>query len=731
MSTMLTRLKQRFTSTKVPLRQQMADVDCGVTCLAMILEYFGADYPVNVIRLRCEQFGPAQTTTAIIKGARSLGLEAKMLAVDFPTLGQLRLPAILHWNFNHFVVLERIQGDTFTIADPALGRSTLSRDEFGKCFTGIAISLSPGAAFVPEKQDKTLEFKRYLKENLLTPACVRQVGKVMFFSLCIQLLALAYPLFSHYLVDVILPIRQADLMSVLLLMIGMFFVSVVMTAWLRGIAIAQLHKQIDTALLNGFVCKLLRLPTNFFLERSSGEINSRAMSNSVIRDTLSNATLSASLDTIMLLFNLGTLFWLNMHFALVTIGLSLIQVVSYVVYARSLRDPVAAETKAQAVYFSYLNEMIHGILTIKANAAESHVEHKWGVKLGHYMSRINLRNQVEATHTAISNGLRLSIPAFLLWYSGTLYIQGACTLGEILAMNAIAAMVFGPLSSLANLVRSYQDFRIHGERMGELWQYANEQTESHTEEIQAFGDISLENVAFRYRTSSQTILNGCSLTIHQGSHCAIVGPSGSGKTTLVSLLLGFQLPTEGTVRYNGIPLDSIRLDSLRSRIGYVTQQNYLFNGSIRSNIALARPDAPLSEIEWAAEVAGLLQDIRHMPLGFDTNVGEGGAALSGGQKQRLAIARAILSRPEILILDEATSNLDAETEARVIDALASISATQIWITHRLSSLKHCDQIYIMNQGRIVASGTSHELAESNDFFKNWRKRELSNQETTA
>lgn len=710
---------------RVPVHLQMADLDCGAACLSMVMSYHGSRISLSQARATCEQAGVAQSTTTLIKVARGWGMRAHLMALDLPDPDDLPLPAILHWDFSHFVVLEAVKPAGYEIVDPAMGRRIVSHEEFDKSFTGIAIAIVPSPDYTPIILEANPAFRRFLGSTVNQPIFRKLAASILIFSLGIQALSMCLPYLSMYMVDVMLATRATMLSPWVLGLIAIFMVNIALVNWLRSQALTHMQRLSDQALMEGYFERILRLPVSFFLERSAGDIISRANSSTVIREALSHAVLSSTMDSVLIVANLAWLMWLSPSFALITMGLCAIQIAFFVSYARALRDPVQTEAKNQSRYQSYLTEVIAGIVTVKANAAEEPVRQRWRLSLGHHLAGVHARSGVDAWYGAVGAALRLGVPAILLWYSVVQYLEQPTSIGELLLLNFIAAMALGPVAGMVPLARNFQYFLTHGARLGELWEQSSEQENADKPDLSSVGDITVRDLHFRYKTAKEACLHGCTLEIPLGSRCAIVGPSGSGKSTLVSLILGFHLPSEGDVYWAGRPLREVNLRCLRGRVGYVAQNNFLFNGSIRSNIALARPTATMDDIEEAARVAGLLKDIQAMPMGMDTIVGEGGCNLSGGQRQRVAIARAVLTKPEILVLDEATSHLDAATESEVVEALAQVATTQIWITHRINSLRHCDRVYVIDGGRIVDQGDLDELAERNDFVGGWLRSELS------
>lgn len=716
-----------ITKKKVPFKQQMADSDCGASCLAMLLSYHGFNSSVTQVKKDCEKFGPPQSTKSIIAAGREKGLDCKLLSADFDSISSISLPCILHWNFNHFVVLESINSTHFTIVDPAFGRRRVSFEEFDLSFTGIVVSALPNEAFKKNKKVTNDQFKNYLKNSLNKWSIYKALILVISVSLLLQGASLIQPLITLYLVDVVIPTQLVNAMDLLFWFIIALGLNTAIFNYLRSNLIVYLQNELDEALNTGFLNKLLNLPASFFVERSSGDLQNRLNSNNEIRNAVSSFGVTATLDLFVVIGYTVVLAYVSIEFAVLTLALGLTQIIVYLICSSALKEKFTSLIKSQASYHSYLIEILNGIQTLKAAGAEKVVINRWKRKLNNYLISTKEKGLFESNMNAVISSIRVITPALLLWFSAGLYFKESLSLGQLLAVNSISIMIISPLSSLLTTMRQYVVLKANVERISELWLHDEEKEgKSITDDFGSGGSLKIENVYFRYKSSSSPCLKDINLEIPFGSKVGIVGPSGSGKSTLVSLILGFYEPTKGKITYNEIDYSNLDLNKLRKTIGFVPQKTFLFNTTIKSNICLSKPDASLNEIVDKAKIANIHDEIEEFPMGYNSIVGESGVSISGGQRQRIAIARALMAEPKIVILDEATSSLDSLNETSVSNNIMNVDCTQIIISHRLSTIKECDIIYVISDGKIVSKGSHSELLQTNQYYQNCYRQQSQN-----
>jgi ATP-binding cassette subfamily B protein len=706
----LARLRGRLgRRERVPVLLQSDATECGAACLAMILSYFGRQTPVAACRARCGVGRDGLTARVVADAGRQFGLRVRALSLEPSDLPQVPLPAIAHWQFNHFIVVERWSPDGVDIVDPAFGRRRLTAAEFDLGFTGVLLTLEPGVDF-ERRASAGPAWLGYLASAARLPDVAPGLLQIVIASAILQLLGLTLPFLTEMLVDDILPLRDADLLLVVGVGLAIIFAAQVITGYLRAAVLLYLRARLDTRLMLGFFEHVLALPYAFFQQRTTGDLIGRLTSNMVIRETLTSQTMSVALDGLLVVLYLALLLLRDWQLGALALGIGLLQGLVLVVTARPMHRLTQSDLVADAESRGYLVEAIKGISTLKASGTEHRALEHWS---GLFFEQLNLsmrRGQLEAVVDTVLATLRTVAPLLLLWFGAHRVIDGALSLGEMLGLNALAVAFLTPLASLVASGRQLQLVKAHLDRLTDVLEAETEQDSQAARTVPPLaGRIEVRDVSFRYHPNAPLSLREVSLTVEPGQKVALVGRTGSGKSTLAMLLLGLYRPTAGAILIDGMPLESLEYRSLRSRFGLVLQESFLFRGSIRQNIGFAAPDLPLDRIVEAARLATLDDDVEAMPMGYETLVGEGGAGLSGGQRQRLALARALAQRPSILLLDEATSALDVLTESIVDRHLSDLSCTRIVIAHRLSTIRNADLILVLDGGQIVERGTHNEL----------------------
>lgn len=703
---------------RVPLRKQMSQVECGAASLAMVLSYYGRNTKVAETREHCDVGRDGLTALTIAQAARSYGLRAKGYTLELEDIGQVRLPAILHWGFNHFVVLEKWSPKRAVIMDPAVGRRRLTPTEFDESFTGVVLTLEPGAQFQKRKDTSRKPWREYLGYALATPGTYGSLCQILLASGILAALGLVVPLVTKILVDEILPMQMGGAVGILALGVGVIGLALVVTNYLRGVLVVYLQAKLDSQLMLNFFEHTLSLPFRFFQQRSSGDMMVRLSSNSTIQQMITNQTVSIVLDSFLALTYAAILFFMAPFFGLAALGLGLVQIATLVLSARPMHALMQRDLEAQSEAQGYMVESLTGIETLKASGAEHRALDHWS---NLFFKQLNLslkRGHLEAVISTITSTIRSVSPVLLLLIGAVYVLGGAMTLGTMLALQAIATQFLNPLSSLVTTGQQLQVAGAHIERITDVTQAEPEQpAEGKARKAPPLsGRIELKDVSFRYDQNTSPALRDVSLTIEPGQKIALVGRSGSGKSTFAKLLLGLYEPTEGEILYDGIPLQAMDYRSLRSQFGTVMQDSSVFGGSMKQNISFNDPDLPFEEVKRAAELAAIDEDIQQMPMGYETPVSESGGALSGGQRQRLALARALAHRPVLLALDEATSHLDADTERQVSQSISALSCTRVVAAHRLSTIRDANLILVLEEGEIVERGTHQELLVEKGYY---------------
>jgi ABC-type bacteriocin/lantibiotic exporter with double-glycine peptidase domain len=492
--------------------------------------------------------------------------------------------------------------------------------------------------------------------------------------------------------------------------LGGLLVFQLVTNLVRSHLLLQLRTNLDTRLTLGFVDYLSRLPFDFFQRRSAGDLMMRVNNNATVRELLTSNTLSALLDGMLVVGYAVLILVIAPIMGVIVVGLGIVQVSVFYIARRGYRDMMARSLEAQARSQSYLVEMLRGMETLKAAAAEPRAVERWS---NLYVDELNValdRGRLSARVDAVGSLLTTGSPLTVMAIGALQVMSGAISLGEMLAINAIAIGLLTPLSTMISSALQLQLLGGYMDRIDDVLRTAPEQTGTDVARAPRLtGRVTLQNVSFRYGDNLPFVVRDVSVDIRAGMTVAIVGRSGCGKSTLARMIAGLYRPTEGRVLFDGHDLARLDLKSLRRQIGVVFQSPSLFAGSIRAAIALSDPTATLDRIVDAARRAVVDEDVRAMPMGYDTILADGGASMSGGQRQRVALARALVHSPALLILDEATSALDSETERRVIRNLEDLRCTRIVLAHRLSTIVNADVILVMDAGEVVETGTHHEL----------------------
>ncbi|GHO49946.1 peptidase domain-containing ABC transporter [Ktedonospora formicarum] len=700
---------------RVPQVLQMNSVECGVACLAMILGYYGQLVSVSQIRERCAIGRDGLSALSIVKAARNYGLRVRAVSLELKDMPFAQLPAIVHWEFNHFLVLEHWTKTQITVIDPAFGRRHLSQTEFTRGFTGVVLLFEPGTQFRTHHASAQIDIRSYIKRYLVcAPGTLVQILAT---SLLLQLFGLSVPVLTKIAVDQLIPFHMVNVIGLVALGMLLLVLAQWFTVFLRSLLLVYLQTRVDAQMMLSFVEHLLSLPLRFFHLRSSGDILVRLGSHSIIRETLSTQFVSSLLDGLLILVYLALLFWQAPLFGGLVLILGLVQISLLWSTHRVQQRMAGRELLAQGKAQGYITEVLYGIATVKSAGAETSALERWSNLFFEHLN-LSARRRIMAAFVESSLfTIRMLAPLMLLGIGIAQVLAGSMEIGTMLALNALGVAVLTPLSSLVSTGQQLQTVFAHLERITDVMEADSEQEVARMGKPPRLrGEIALHNVSFRYDQQSPLVLKHITVVIQPGQKVAIVGRTGSGKSTLGRLLLGLYIPSQGQITYDGLPLQDLNYREVRRQFGIVIQEASIFSGTIRQNIAFHDPTLDLENIRRSALLAAIHADITNMPMGYDTFVSEGGSMLSGGQRQRLALARALAHCPSILLLDEATSQLDVLTEREVEHNLHTLACTQVIIAHRLSTIQRADLILVLDQGTIVERGTHTELLAQDGYY---------------
>jgi ATP-binding cassette subfamily B protein len=696
---------------RIPAVRQDTTMDCAAACLTMVLGYHGKLLPLADVRQVTGAGRDGANAEGLLAAASWFGLRGRGVRIDsIEALAALEPGAILHWRFNHFVVLDRLRRDGLHIVDPAGGRRIVSHEEARRSFTGVALLLEPSEGFEPAGADGA---ERHGLRRYLQPLLARSgsLVRVLATSLLVQVFALAVPLLIGVLVDRVVPRQDVNLLAVLAAGLAGLVGFNLLAVLIRSHLLLELRTRLDAQLTLDFVDHLVGLPYAFFQERSAGDLMMRMNSNATVREILTSGALSAVLDGLLVSLYLVVVFIASPQLGLLVLGLALLRIVLLLVTRRRQKELLSRSLETQSSAQAYQIEMLAGIETLKASGSEDRAVEHWSNLFVDTLNVSIARGRLQAIIDALLAGLAMASPLAILIYGVHQVFAGALSLGEMLALNALAAGFLVPLTQLVTTAFQFQYLDSYLERIDDVLRTPPEQDPGSARPAGRLrGNIRLETVSFRYGPAAPLVVRDVSVDIPHGSLVAVVGRSGAGKSTMANLLAGLYRPSAGRILFDGVDLAELDLRSVRRQLGVVPQHPYLFGTSVRANITLADPALPLSRVVEAARQAHIHEDIQAMPLAYDTLLSDGGASLSGGQRQRLALARALVTRPAILLLDEATSALDAITESAIQRELAQLRCTRIVVAHRLSTIRSADLILVMDQGRVVERGTHDELA---------------------
>ncbi|MBD2342899.1 peptidase domain-containing ABC transporter [Anabaena subtropica] len=717
----------RHLSRRYPFYAQQSASDCGATCLVMICNYWGKHFNLNRLREMTNVNRHGASLTALAAAAESLGFATRPVKASLDKLAEQSLPAIAHWEGKHFIVVYEITKQRVIVCDPGLGQRSLTRREFLAGWTGFALLLQP-TALLNETQDETTSVWKFFE--LIKPHYGVLI-EVFIASVLMQLFGLITPVFTQLLLDRVLVQRSVVTLNAIglgMIVFGLF--SITMNG-VRAYLLSHTANRISISLLVGFIQHTFRLPLSYFESRYVGDIVSRIQENQKIQRFLTGQTLSVILDMLTLVVYLTLMFWYSWRMALFV----LITVPPFFILAlasTSILRRISREVfNAGAEENSYVIQSLTGIRTVRSLAIEQTVRWRWEELLNNLVKKAFNAQIIGIRLSIISGAINTFVSTSLMWFGAWQVIQGELTIGQLVAFNMLVGHVLSPFQRLSQLWNQFQEILISTERINDVLEAEPEedlqnQSRRHLDRIR--GHIHFQNVTFRYHQESETnVLENMNFEIQPEQMVAVVGRSGSGKTTLSKLILGLYPPTKGKVFIDGCDVTGVSLRSLRSQIGVVDQDTFLFGGTIRDNISIAHPEASLDEIIQAAKLAGADEFIQQMPMGYESKIGEGGGMLSGGQRQRLAIARALMGNPRLLLFDEATSHLDSESERIIQNNLKTIlqGRTSIIIAHRLSTIRNADLILVLDRGLLVESGTHEELIAKQGHYYYLNQQQLS------
>lgn len=681
---------------QLPLVMQAEAAECALACLTMISCYHGHDIDLASLRRRYSTSLKGVDLSQVIEIAHGLGFEARPLRAELGYLPEAQLPCILHWDLNHFVVLNRVTRRGADIYDPASGRYRVSLKEASKHFTGIVLELTPGADFTPIEEKQRISLRALTgKISGLTRALIQVVG----LAFAIEVLALVMPFQMQWIIDQVLV--SADTSMLLVLTLG-FLIVMGLSATLslaRTWVISWLGATLNAQWVTNIFSHLLKLPLDYFEKRHMGDILSRFSSVQAIQNTITGSFVETILDGLM-----GSLALVIL--CLYSLSMTLVVVIALLLYTFlrwAMYQTLWRINEEQLVYGarqqSELMESVRGIQAIKLANKQSERKARLANATVEATKRTMRSQRITLAFGVINQNLFGAQRIVLIAWGAYLAIQGKFSAGMLVAYVAYADQFATKIGSFVDKLVDFRMLRLHAERIADI---ALATPERNTQGVYSGPEpepsIEVKNLSFRYADSEPWVLREFSLTITPGESVAIIGPSGCGKSTLAKLLVGLLEPTEGVIEVGGIDIRRYGLDNYRRLIGTVMQDDTLFAGSIADNITLFDHAAKMEDIVSVASIAQIHREIMAMPMAYESLVGDMGAALSGGQRQRLVLARALYRKPKLLFLDEATSHLDLANEMGTNDAIRKMSTTRVIFAHRRETIQQADRIFSLQEG---------------------------------
>ncbi|MFG2633921.1 NHLP family bacteriocin export ABC transporter peptidase/permease/ATPase subunit [Streptomyces sp. NPDC048362] len=705
--------KPRTGTVRTPTVLQMEAVECGAASLAMVLGHYGRHVPLEELRIACGVSRDGSRASNLLKAARSYGLTAKGMQMDLAALAEVRSPAILFWEFNHYVVYDGL-GRRFGrrgvfVNDPAKGRRFVPLEEFDGSFTGVVLVLEPGDGFTRGGR----------KPGVLgaMPARLRGTAGTLpaavLASLLLVAVGAALPALSRTYIDMFLIGGQTSLLGVLFAAMAVCVLLTLVLTWLQQANL--LHGRIISSTLSSarFLRHLLRLPVTFFAQRSPADLVQRLQSNDQVAETLARDLAAAGVDAVVVVLYAVLLYTYDPQLTFVGIGVALLNLVAMrlVIRLRATRTAKLRADTARLTTTSYTGLQL--IETMKATGGEDGYFRKWAGQHATTLEEQQRLGVPSAWLGVVAPALATVNSALILWIGGMRAVEGHLSVGLLVAFQALVTRFTAPLTRLNGVAGRIQDFTADVARLKDVENfqadplYARPDTGDATRRLH--GHVELQNVTFGYSPLDQPLLSGFDLSVGPGRQVALVGGSGSGKSTVSRLISGLYTPWDGVIRIDGRRLEDIPRGALAASVSFVDQDVFLFEGSVRDNVALWDPSIPDEAVVEALRDAALYDVVARRPGGIHGRVEQDGRNFSGGQRQRLEIARALVRRPSILVLDEVTSALDAETELLVMDNLRRRGCACVVIAHRLSTVRDSDEIVVLRHGTVVERGRHEEL----------------------
>ncbi len=705
---------------KVPVIMQLEALECGAACLCMIAAYYKKWIPLTQVRSDCGVSRDGSVARNMLNAGRSYGFEASGYKLEPSAIEELELPAIIHWNFNHFVVLcgiNRKKGKVY-INDPARGRVTVTMEEFDRAFTGIALCFVPNGDFKPEGKPKSVWgfVKKCLRGSLVPFALV------IVMNLVVELIGMANPIFGKVFVDNILSKKNPEWLMPFLGVMLVVLLLQVLIGIIQSIYWRKIEGKFAISASAEFMWQVLRLPLEFFSQRYIGDIASRQESTSDIALTLIQKIAPIFIKIFSLVFYLLIMINYSLPLTLIGIAATIIDILIARYTSKKTLDFQRASVPNNGKLSSVTYSGFNMIETIKSTGAESGYFERWA---GYYAKQnnavVNMNRFIY--YVGLIPSIVQELADTILLLSGVyLIIQGNFTIGMLTAFQGFLSKFWSPVNEFIDIYKNFISMRCDMERIEDVLEYPRdkgvnfEYKSGQNDKLKGY--VEVKNITFGYGRLAKPVIENFSISLKPGSRVALVGGSGSGKSTIAKLIMGLYTPWSGEITFDGKKRSEIEGYKFHSSVSMVDQEKTMFNDTIRNNIKMWDESIEDFAMILAARDADIHEDIIKRPEGYSHVIREGGKDFSGGQCQRIEIARVLAQEPTVILLDEATSALDAKTENIVMDNIRKLGCTCIVVAHRLSTIRDCDEIVVLDKGKVVERGTHSELMENGAMYKN-------------